>query len=168
MITWHFSTPTIWLLDLVDRPTYGVLQMIILTYLLNRFMKINELLSVLIIIVICFENEILGPFSERLTASYAFLVYRQDSPVRSGPSPLKCIIWLNVECNTCYSCHQKVFKNILIWFFIIIVRYSRHFAHSICHFETALLFINFVSYSTAAAVAGATRCRCCGSRPSGS
>ena len=31
----HTSTPTIWLLDLVDRPTYGVLQMIVLTYLLT-------------------------------------------------------------------------------------------------------------------------------------
>ena len=30
--------------------------------LFNRFMKINEYLSVLIIIVFCFENEILGPF----------------------------------------------------------------------------------------------------------
>ena len=28
--------PTIWLLDLVDRPTYGVLQMTVLTYLLSN------------------------------------------------------------------------------------------------------------------------------------
>ena len=31
----RFSTPTIWLLDLVDQPTYGMLQMIVLTYLLS-------------------------------------------------------------------------------------------------------------------------------------
>ena len=113
---------------------------------------------------------------ERLTASYAFRVYRQDSPVRSGPSPgpLKCTIWLNVEWNTCYSCHQEIFNNIHYDFLLLL--FDNHGILSTTFAASKLLCCLLILLAIqqqpllreppAAAVAGAARCCCCGSRPS--